>query len=109
MYENRQPEYIEICGIISLVLVIIGFIIPFVGAGFIVPLALIFSTISLSGKTTAIGIATTVIGALKLLISATFWVQLSGIVGIRNFVMAIIGIACIVFNIYFITKRANSK
>lgn len=106
---NGQPEYITICGVISLVLVIIGFIIPIIGAGFIVPIALIFSTISLSGKTTGIGIAATIIGAVKLIISPTFWVQLTGVGGVKNLIMALIGIACIALSIYFLVKRYISE
>lgn len=102
---NGQPEYITICGVISLILVIIGFIIPVIGAGYIVPTALIFSTISLSGKTTGIGISTTVIGAVKLSISPTFWFYLVGTFGIKNLLMAWIGVACIGLSIYFMVKR----
>lgn len=104
---NGQPEYITICGVIALVLVIIGFIMPVIGPGFIVPIALIFSTISLSGKTTGIGIAATVIGGFKLIISPTFWVQLTGVGGIKNLFMALIGITCVGLSIYFVVKRSR--
>lgn len=41
-YLTDSFEYITICGVIALVLVIIGFIMPVIGPGFIVPIALIF-------------------------------------------------------------------
>jgi len=69
------PGYAKICGIIALILAIVGFIVPVAGVLFITPLAIIFGSIALYGGYKGIGIATLVINAVNLLVSPTFWLN----------------------------------
>jgi hypothetical protein len=54
---SKAPGYVMVFGVLSLILVIIGFIVPIIGAGLIVPIALVFSTISLYGSNNGLSIS----------------------------------------------------
>lgn len=104
---KSTPGYVMVFGIISLILVIIGFLVPVIGAGYIVPLALICSAVSLYGKTNGISIATIIIAAVKLIISPTFWIQVTNSAGKGNSFFAWIGIICFILSLYFAIKNRN--
>ena len=70
------PGYAKICGIIGLILAILGVCIPVVAVLFITPLAIIFGAISLYGGYKGIGIATLIINVINLIISPTFWANI---------------------------------
>ena len=106
---SKVPGYVMVFGVVSLILVIIGFIVPVIGAGVIIPIALVFSTISLYGNNNGLSIATTIISAVKLIISPTFWVQFSNLSGKGSSTFAWISIICLVFNLLFIFNNSKNK
>ncbi|WP_234121403.1 hypothetical protein [Clostridium hydrogenum] len=109
MKEEKQAEYAGTCSIISLILVIIGFIIPIWGAGYIVPIALVLCAISLKEVIAIPSVITLVIAVLKLIISPTFWVHLIGIGGLESLVFSWGSVVCIILSIYYLAKNIVSR
>lgn len=70
------PGYARACGITSLILAIVGFVIPVIGVLFITPVAIILGTIALYGGYKGVGIATLIIVAVNLIVSPTFWANI---------------------------------
>ncbi|MFL0251135.1 hypothetical protein ACJDT4_11930 [Clostridium neuense] len=96
-------------GLISLVLVIIGFIIPILGAAYIVPIALLICTISLHERIGGTSVATLAIAIIKLAISPTFWVHLIGIGGLKSLFFSWGSVVCIVLSIYYSARHLVGK
>lgn len=113
MSENEpfksSPAYVMPFGIISLILVIIGFLIPIIGAAYIIPLALICSTVSLYSKSNGTSIETIIIAAVKLIISPSFWFQVTNSMGTTNAMFAWGGVICFILNLYFAIKNRNKS
>jgi GYF domain 2 len=75
----QRPEaagYAQVCGILGLILAIVGFCIPIVGVLFITPLAIIFGALALYGHYKGMGIAILIINVVNLMVSPTFWLNI---------------------------------
>ena len=73
---QEVPGYEKVCGIIGLILAILGVVIPIVGVLFVTPLAIIFGAIGLYGGYKSMGIAVLVVSVINLIISPTFWANI---------------------------------
>lgn len=96
-------------GVISLVLVIIGFIVPILGAAYIVPIALVICTISLRERIGGTSAAALVIAIVKLIISPTFWVHLMGVGGLKGLVFSWGSVVFIALSIYYLSRKLVGK
>jgi len=74
--QSESPEYAKICGILGLILAIVGVLIPVAGVLFITPLAAICGAIALYGYYKGMGIAILIINVVNLMISPTFWANI---------------------------------
>lgn len=72
----EAPGYARVCGILALILAIVGVLIPVIGVLFITPPAIILGAISLYGGYKGIGVATLVIVVVNLVISPSFWLNI---------------------------------
>lgn len=73
---SEIPGYAKACGILSLIVAIVGVVIPVVGVLFITPIAIILGAIALYGGYKGMGIATLIIVTVNLIISPTFWANI---------------------------------
>lgn len=71
------PGYAKACGIVALILAIVGMVIPVAGVLFITPLAILFGLVGLHGGDRLMGVAVIVLVAVNLLISPTFWLNVA--------------------------------
>lgn len=70
------PGYAKACGIVSLILAILGVLIPVIGVLFVTPLAILLGAAALYGGYKGMGIATLIIVVINLVISPTFWLNI---------------------------------
>ena len=75
--QDSIPSWATVCGIVALILAILGFIVPVFGILLIMPVAIIFGAVALYGGAKTMGIAVLVITVVKLIISPTFWLNLA--------------------------------
>jgi|SRR5579872_7359506 len=68
--------YAQVCGILGLILAIVGFFVPIVGVLFITPLAIVFGAFALYGHYKGMGIAILIINVVNLMVSPTFWLNI---------------------------------
>lgn len=73
---SEIPSYAKACGILSLIVAIVGVVIPVIGVLFITPIAIVFGAIALYGGYKGMGIATLIIVTVNLIISPTFWANI---------------------------------
>jgi hypothetical protein len=78
------PGYAKACGVLGLILAIVGMIIPVVGVLFITPLAAIAGALALYGNYKGMGIAILIINVLNLIISPTFWLNIGAGANLAN-------------------------
>src|ERR1019366_466044 len=70
------PGYAKACGVLGLILAIVGMIIPVFGVLFITPLAVLAGALALYGHYKGMGIAILIITVINLIISPTFWLNI---------------------------------
>lgn len=73
---SEVPGYAKACGILALIVAIVGFVIPVVGVLFITPIAIILGAIALYSGYKGMGIATLIIVTVNLIVSPTFWANI---------------------------------
>ena len=73
---TEVPGYAKVCGILGLILAIVGVIIPVFGVLFITPLAIVTGALALYGHYKGMGIAVLIINVINLIISPTFWANI---------------------------------
>jgi hypothetical protein len=73
---QEVPSYAKACGILALIVAIVGVLIPVIGVLFITPIAIILGAIALYGGYKGMGIATLIIVTVNLIISPTFWANI---------------------------------
>lgn len=113
MQVTRQevPGYAKITGILALVLAIVGWFIPIVGVLLITPLAIILCAISLYGGYKGMGIATTVIVIVNLLVSPSFWLNVAASSmeeGVVNRFLTYFDIIGVIVLLYLIVRKRPS-
>lgn len=103
------PGYAKACGIVALILAIVGAVVPVVGVLFITPVAIILGVIALYGGYKSIGIAVIVVVAVNLIISPTFWLNVGAVAtqsgATANRVLTYIDVTGLVVMIYFAAKK----
>jgi hypothetical protein len=72
---SEVPAYATVFGIFALITAIVSFLIPIIGPLFITPFAVICGIIALFGGSRGMGIATTIIVTINLIISPSFWLS----------------------------------
>lgn len=105
--EIEIPGYAKICGILALIFAIVGWIVPVLGVILITPIAIILGILALRGGSKGMGIASTIIIVVNLLISPSFWVNVGlGAVGSKgNSLMTWFDIIGVISMFYFIVKK----
>jgi len=104
------PGYAKVCGILGLILAIVGVIIPVFGVLFVTPLAIVAGALALYGYYKGMGIAILIINVINLLVSPTFWVNigagatLSGATG-EQFLTYFDALGVLVMSVLIIHKR----
>jgi hypothetical protein len=73
---TEAAGYAKICGILSLILAILAFIIPLFGVLFVAPLAIITGCIAMYGGSKGLGIATLIILIINFVVSPSFWLNI---------------------------------
>lgn len=100
------PGYAQVCGILGLILAIVGFCVPIVGVLFITPLAIVGGVFALYGRYRGIGIAILVITLVDLIISPTFWLNLgAGAISPANAFLTLFDAAGVVAMFVLLVRR----
>ena len=73
---SEVSGYAKVCGILGLILAVLGTIIPVFGVLFITPLAILAGALALYGHYKGMGIAVLIINVINLIISPTFWANM---------------------------------
>jgi hypothetical protein len=104
------PGYAKICGIVALILAIVGFIVPVAGVLFIAPLAIIFGAIGLYGGFKAMGIAALIIDAINFFISPSFWLNMkAGATSTPNRFLVYFDIVGIIVMLYLVVRKPSKR
>jgi apolipoprotein N-acyltransferase len=76
--EEESSGYVKVTAVLAVILAAVAFIVPVAGVLFVIPLAIIFGAITLyGGDYKGLGLVSTILIVINLLISPTFWVNVA--------------------------------